>query len=93
MESLKFKPAEGCIAVAHMSSAPTTETGIILSSASTVDKYPAKGVIAALGVGMEDSGYEVGDIVVYNGYTQEDLIIDGDKYDIVGAHFLLGKYL
>ena len=91
-EALKFTPcAEGVAVICHAMDDRTT-SGIYIANSDN-EKFPAKGTIVATSKEAKESGYEIGDIILYNNYLAEDVDVDGVVVDILLTHNVLGKIL
>ena len=92
-DKLKFEPCTDGIAVLYHGKKETSEGGIILSGGLNNEKFPATGTIVAASKEALESGYVVGDTVLYNSYMAEDVPVDGVEVDILLTHNVLGKIL
>lgn len=91
-ETLKFIPcAEGIAVICHAMDDRTT-SGLYIANSDN-EKFPAKGTIVAISKEAKESGYEIGDIILYNNYLAEDVDVDGVVVDILLTHNVLGKIL
>ncbi len=91
-ERLKFEPAQEAIAVLYDGKSNKTDSGIIIAG-TMADKYPATGTIVAASKEAEESGYKIGEKILYHGYMAEDVPVDGVEVDIVNTINILGKIL
>jgi len=87
---IAFEPAPDAVCVVYIEKGETTQSGIILAPAQQ-NKFPARGVVVAVG-GIAADNYKVGDTIIYNSYLEEGIYIEGTLCDVVTTHTILGKY-
>ena len=90
-DPLGFSVAADSLGILPQKSEQTSSSGIYLEG-SSVEKYPAAGVVVLASKEAEELGYCVGDTVIYVGYVAEDINICGAVVDIVGTNNIVGKF-
>ncbi|MHB1087091.1 MAG: co-chaperone GroES [Minisyncoccota bacterium] len=95
---LSFRPAGDRVLVKPESVEEKTASGIIIPDTARKEK-PEKGVVVAVGGGKRGDdneiipvAFKVGDTVMFGGYGNDEIEIDGEDYLIVQENNILGTF-
>jgi len=89
MEHLPFKPGPDIVAVKHVVE-KARSSGIIVEVANK-QKYPARGIVVALGENMSVD-MKVGDLIMYNMAVEENVEVDDFTFDLALGQNVLGVF-
>lgn len=90
MNKLTFRPGPDIVAIEHIPEPETTSSGIIIETVRK-QKYPARGIVLAVGPNMS-MDIEVGETVLYQMAIEEGIKLDGFVFDLALSQNILGVF-
>ncbi len=88
---MNIKPIGERVLIKPMKEEEKTAGGIYIPE--TAKEKKKQGVVVEIGTGDDDKELPVqkGDLIIYTGYSTEDLEIDGEKYLIINISDIIAK--
>ncbi len=88
---MNIKPIGERVLIKPMKEEEKTAGGIYIPE--TAKEQKKQGVVVEIGTGDDDKELPVqkGDLIIYTGYSTEDLEIDGEEYLIINVSDIIAK--